>query len=279
MTVILTDTACDITLNQAIAMDVEVVPMRVSFGDLPYEQLADEHFEQFYQLLESEKSLPVTSQPSPADFLTTFARAKTRGDSVVAILLSGQLSGTVQSAAIAKEMADYDDIHIVDSLQATIGQRLLVDHAVRLRQRGLNGAEIAVILTEMAGRIRLFGALDTLKFLRKGGRIPRSTEVLGTALGIKPIVQLTDGVITMAGKARGHAGAVTTMVRLMEENADFDPATPVYFGYTKAEAAGVKFRKLAAAKFKLKATELHPVGATIGTHVGPGAFAAAYLVK
>lgn len=276
---IITDTGSDLTLAQAAAMDVELVPMSVSFGEHPYDQLADEHFSLFYKQLTEEKALPVTSQPSPGDFLARFLPAVEAGDSVVAILLSSRLSGTMQSALIAREMADSSDIYIIDSQQAAVGQRLLVEHAVALRAKGLTASEIAAVVTEMSGRVRLYAALDTLKYLRKGGRIPRSTEVLGTALGIKPIIQLAAGPIVMAGKARGHAGAVTSLVKLVEQHRNFDPLTPVYFAYTASEAMGGNFRKLACAHFKLKNTVIYPVGATIGTHIGPGAIALAYLER
>lgn len=276
---IITDTASDITGLQAAAMDVARVPLRIHFDEAPYDPLADEDFSQFYSLLESSKSLPTTSQTSPGDYLPLFQDAKEHGDTVIAILLSGALSGTVQSAHIAKDMAAYNNIHIIDSRQAIIGQRLLVEYAVRLRDEGKSAACIVDTITDALGRIRLFGALQTLKYLRKGGRIPKSTEMVGTVLGIKPIISLQQGSIVMAGKARGHAGAMTAMVKLIGENTRFDPAAPVYFGYTQDEKAARNFRKLATVKYHLTNTAFHPVGPVVGTHIGPGAFAVAYLVK
>lgn len=279
MVKILTDSASDITLAEAIDMNVDMVPLRVNFGHKPYDQFLDADFTEFYRMLAQEKELPVTSQPSPADFLPVFSRAKKDGDSVVAILLSGAISGTVQSAHIARDMAEYDDIFIIDSRQAIMGQRLLVEYAVSLRSRGLTAAEIAIFITEASRRIRLYGAVDTLKYLRRGGRIPKTTELLGTALGIKPVLELVDGSLEVVGKARGNAGATTAMLKLVEEHSDFDPAAPVYFGYTATDTLCRNFQKLLCSRFKLKNTRICPVGGTVGTHIGPGAFAIAYLTR
>lgn len=276
---IITDTASDITMAEAEELGVLLVKLRVSFPEAAYSQEQDDSFEQFYRLLEESRGLPTTSQPTPAEYLALFAAAKESKDSVVVIALSGNLSGTVQSAAIAKEMCGYDDIYIIDSKQAIIGQRLLVEYAVRLREEGRSAAQITATITDAVDRVRLFGALDTLKYLRKGGRIPKSTEVVGSVLGIKPLVELKNGSIEMAGKARGHAGAVTGMVKLVQADAHFDDSVPVYFGYTHTRQLCTNFRKIATQKFHLTKTRQCPVGSIVGTHVGPGAFAIAYLVK
>ena len=276
---IVTDTAADITQTQAQAMDVTVVSLGILFGDVPYYQLQDENFELFYRLLESAKNLPVTSQPAPDAFLNEYKEAKENGDDVIVITISGQLSGTIQSANIAKEISGYDKIHIIDSKQAAIGQRLLVEQAVKLRDEGMLAADIANELENMAQRVVLFAALDTLKYLRKGGRIPKSAELLGTVMGIKPLITLVDGAIVMAGKARGGAGALASMVRLVTESGRIDNACSVYFGYTGDDGHCLRFRKLIIAKLKSKNTKIFPVGGTIGTHVGTGAFAIAFLKK
>ena len=276
---IVTDTASDITPSQALALGVQMVTLNVTFGDVQYDQSQDDTFDLFYQMLAANKQLPVTSQPSPDAFLRIFEDAKQNGDEIVAILLSGSLSGTVQSATIAKEMCGYENIHIIDSRQAIIGQRLLVEYAVQLTKDGKTGEDISAAILEASPRIRLYGALDTLKYLRKGGRIPATTEMLGTMMGIKPLVRLEGGVLSTAGKARGHAGAVTNMIRLVDEAPHFDPATPVYFGYTGTQKQLVAFRQLCIQRYKLTNTVTCPVGSVVGTHIGPGAFAIAYLAE
>lgn len=277
---IVTDTAADIPLAEANSLAVELVKLNVNFGDMPFDVLAEDAFDVFYRLLESSKELPTTSQPAPTDYLQIFQSAKEAGDEVVVITLSSKLSGTLQSATIAKQMADYEPIYIIDSKQAAMGQRLLVEYAARLRDSGKTAAQIAGVIGDAAGRVCLFAALDTLKYLRRGGRIPRSAEVVGTLMGIRPLITVnSEGSVSMAGKARGHAGAVTGMVKLMDAHTNFDDAAPVYFGYTAQDQYCRNFAKLAAARYRLKNTPIVPVGPVVGTHVGPNAFAVAYLVK
>lgn len=277
---IVTDTASDITREQALAMDVELVTLGIHFknGEF-YDQLTDPYFDDFYERLSSSRELPITSQPAPEDYLTFFEKARDLGDEVIVITLSSGSSGTWQVARLARELADYPGVYIIDSTLAAIGQRLLVEYAVRLREEGRSAGEIRDTLTGAAGRVRLFAALDTLKYLRKGGRISMGAEVLGGMMGVKPLIKMEDGVTLLAGKARGHAGAITSLVRLIGEHADFDPAMPVYFGYTRDAQPAKNFRRLVSAKFQLHSTVLYPVGGAIGTHVGPGGLAIAYLEK
>lgn len=277
---IITDTSSEITLSEARKLDIELIEQPVSFGpDNPYDQLADPGFEEFYERLEASRELPVTSAPSPGDFLDSFERAAELGDDVIAIILSAQSSGTYNIAQMAREMSGYENIFVIDSKLASIGQRLLVEYAVALRAEGRSAGEIRDLITGASGRVRLYASLDTLKYLRKGGRISMGAEVLGSMLGIKPIIEMRDGATKMAGKARGHAGLVTTLVKMISEHSGFDSTTPVYFGYTREAQSASNFRRLVSAKFCLRRTVIYPVGATIGAHVGPGGIAIAYLEK
>ena len=279
MTKIITDTAADITLAQAQAMDITIVPLGIFFGDIAYHQLQDEKFDLFYKMLETNEALPVTSQPSPESFLSEFLSAKEQGEDVVVITISGILSGTIQSATVAKEISEYENIYIIDSKQAAIGERLLVEWAVRLRGEGKTAREIAQVLNQMIPRITLFGTLDTLKYLQKGGRIPKSTALIGSVIGIKPMITLVDGAIVPVGKARGHAGARTAMLRLMQESVEIDHTCPVYFGYSDSDTNCARFHALAAENMDIGAAQLYPIGGTIGTHVGPGVSAVVFLRK
>lgn len=276
---IISCTSSDMTLEESKNLNVELVPLQVMFGDEPYDSFTDVNFEGFYQKLESYKELPVTSQPSPAAFLAVYSRAKLEGDDVVVITISSKLSGTYQSAVIAQGMADYDKIHIIDTEQASVGQRLLVDLAVKLREEGKSAADIAAELEKAKKRVVLFAALDTLKYLRKGGRIPKTTEVIGTVIGIKPIITLNQGAIVMADKARGHAGLMANLFKLVSASGKFDPSMPIYFGYSNSDYLSNAFQKFLKQKMELPETLEYPIGAVIGTHVGPGALAIAYLVK
>lgn len=276
---IVTDSASDITPRQAMEMDVQLVSLSVGFEHVIYDAQADESYELFYKLLGTEKDLPKTSQPTPAEYLAIFSDAKENGDDVICITLTATLSGTWQVATLAAEMAEYDRVYVLDSHNATLGQRLMVEYAVKLREEGKSAAEIMAVLTEARERVVLYAALDTLKYLRKGGRIPKSMEMLGTVMGIKPVITLKDGHVVMAAKARGHAGIMASMVKLVEQGAAVDPACPVYFGYTYVDDDCRKYRKLIKARYKMEDTHTYSVGPVIGTHIGPGAFAIMYLGK
>ncbi|MGI6003837.1 MAG: DegV family protein [Christensenellales bacterium] len=276
---IVTDTASDITPAQAEAMDVQLAEIGVIFSGIPF-QSDDETFREFYRKLEVSKELPTTSQPSPEAFLDVYNQAKEAGGSVIVITLSSGLSGTYQSATIAKDMVRYDGIHVVDTRSAIIGQRLLVEQAAKMRGEGKSAEEIVAWLEDARERLVLFGALDTLKYLRKGGRIPKSAEMLGTMLGIKPIITINpEGKIELVGKSRGHAGMIAMVIKQIKERSDdFDETTPLYVGYTYEQKLCDQFLEALHEAYDVE-TSVHPVGAVVGTHIGPGAFAVAYLAK
>ena len=274
---IVTDTSADITVSQALEMNVELVPLYINFDGASYYPLQDETFNIFYKMLAEAKSLPTTSQPDPQSFLSIYEDAKQAGDDVVVITLSSKVSGTFQSANIANEICGYDRVHIVDSLSAIIGQRLLVEMAVRERAEGASAVEIAAKVREASKHVVLAAGLDTLKYLRKGGRIPKSTEMLGTVIGIKPLVKLKDGALVMAGKARGRLGAINALLELIAQEKAMNPKDLIYFGYTKCDEQCKILIEQATQKFNLLKTVCFPVGSVVGTHVGPGAFVISYL--
>lgn len=276
---IVTDTSSDITPTQAKALGVDLAPLDIHFDNTPYNAAADETFEEFYSLLARSRDLPTTSQPPPSSFLSIYQEAKEAGDDVIVITLTKKISGTLQSAMIAKEMAGYDRVHIIDSLSTVIGQRLLVERAVSLRKEGQSAKAIADAISDASKRLILGAGLDTLKYLRKGGRIPKSAEMIGTVLGVKPLIKLVDGGIIMAGKARGRAGVQRALLGIVQEHDDFDPQVPVYIGYTGSDKLAQEFRALFSSQYPQCKTVLYPVGAVVATHVGPGAFAIAYLTR
>lgn len=272
---IITDSAADITVDQARALGVDLVSLNIQFSDRLYRQEEDTDFRNFYRLLESAKELPTTSQPSPEDYAALYRQARDAGDSVVVITLSSRLSGTLQSATLAKDMVEGAEVYLVDSLSAVIGQRLLVEHAVRLRADGLRADEIAQILQGLRGRVVVWAMLDTLTYLAKGGRMPKSMATLGQLLRIKPIIAIRDGVLAMVQKARGYPALLAQMAGGPDIDRDF----PVYFGYTAVEDLCLKCMASARERFHLDRTGLFPVGGLIGSHVGPNCIAVGYIAK
>lgn len=275
---IVTDSASDITLKQAEEMNVQIVPLTILFEDGVCPQETDEDFQIFYEKLIKENGLPKTSQPTPNKYLEIFRLAKEVGDEVLVITLSGGLSGTVQSAKLAKDLAEYERIEIIDSKQAILTQRMLVEYAVKLRDEGKTLDEITALVLKQREKLTVFGMLDTLTYLKKGGRIPASMALLGNLLRIKPVIILKDSVLEQLGKARGRRDGLKMLCTQMEE-AEIDLDFPVYFGYTLDPEPTKQFQAEMEQKFQLKNTKLYPVGGVIGTHVGPNCVAVAFAVK
>lgn len=275
---IVTDSASDITLKQAEEMNIQIVPLTILFEDGVCPQETDEDFQIFYEKLIKENGLPKTSQPTPNKYLEIFRLAKEVGDEVLVITLSGGLSGTVQSAKLAKDLAEYERIEIIDSKQAILTQRMLVEYAVKLRDEGKTLDEITALVLKQREKLTVFGMLDTLTYLKKGGRIPASMALLGNLLRIKPVIILKDSVLEQLGKARGRKDGLKMLCAQMEE-AEIDLSFPVYFGYTLDPEPTKQFQAEMEQKFQLKNTKLYPVGGVIGTHVGPNCVAVAFAVK
>lgn len=275
---IVTDSASDITLKQAEEMNIQIVPLTILFEDGVCPQETDEDFQIFYEKLIKENGLPKTSQPTPNKYLEIFRLAKEVGDEVLVITLSGGLSGTVQSAKLAKDLAGYERIEIIDSKQAILTQRMLVEYAVKLRDEGKTLDEITALVLKQREKLTVFGMLDTLTYLKKGGRIPASMALLGNLLRIKPVIILKDSVLEQLGKARGRKDGLKMLCAQMEQ-AEIDLSFPVYFGYTLDPEPTKQFQAEMEQKFQLKNTKLYPVGGVIGTHVGPNCVAVAFAVK
>lgn len=274
-TCILTDSTADLRPDEAERRGIWIVPLKVMFGDETFRDELD-HAE-FFRRLAQAKELPTTSQANPDDFLPHFQRAKERGDSLVCLPMASSLSGTCQSALIAKEMCGYEDIHVVDSTQTVLGLRLLIDLACLLREQGLPASAIAEELERAKSRVRLLAIVDTLKYLHKGGRLPAAISIAGELLKVKPIITLKDGQLGLVGKGVGAKGSLTALVKLVGEKLAYDPRLPVYYGYTADNTLCRGLLELTQQTFGVHGHEVHSVGAVIGTHVGPGAAVMVYL--
>jgi DegV family protein with EDD domain len=274
---IITDSTSDISLSQAKAMGITVVPLKVIFGDKEYKEGIEITMDGFYEKLVNSEKLPTTSQPSPDDFLEYFNQAKEANDSVVVILIAGKLSGTFQSAMIAKEMTEYPDIQVVDSLTTITGLRLLVHQAVVLKNQGCNAGQIAEALEDLKDRIVLLAMVDTLEYLHKGGRLSKSSAILGSLLKFKPIITLKDGALGVVGKERGTNKGIARMLEAIDEFGAIDLNFPVYFGFTAEDSKAILLREKTSEKYSVQKSEMYPVGCVVGTHVEPGACVITYI--
>ena len=277
---IITDSASDITLAQAREMNVHIVPLNIQFPDGPYHQQTEEDIARFYQRLEQSEELPITSQPSPEAYLALFEQAKEAGDEVLVLTLSSGLSGTINAANIARNMCEYDSIYILDSEQAIAAQRMMVDYAVKLRAQGMRATEIVTELESFRSRVCVSGVIDTLTYLRKGGRIPPSLAIVGNALRVKPVIVLEDKIIKTVGKALGREAGKKMLYQRFEKFT-MDPEFPIYFVYTSDRKMGEEFMAQTIEKYGWQdhPTALTPIGGVIGTHLGTSAVGFCFVKK
>lgn len=275
---IITDSTCDLSKVEQEKLGITVVPMQVLFGTTQYRDGVDLTTEAFYQKLETEKELPTTTQINPDTFKQVFETYLNQGDEVIAILLSSQLSGTYQSAVIAKEMLETNQIHLIDSQNVTLGLALIVREAVKLRDQGLSAEEIVNQVEQLKGQVRVAAIVDTLKYLQKGGRVSAASAVVGTALGIKPIVQVKDGIVQMLGKERGQKKMYKFISNYLEEQ-QIDTQYSVVFAYAMSDESLIPFKEMIKDQYDIKESCTIGIGSTVGVHVGPGAIGIAFVAK
>ncbi len=275
---IITDSASDISPAQAKAWGVELIPMTVVFGSEEYLDgvtLSDQAF--FEKLVETD-ALPHTCQITPFQYGEVFEAVRRAGDEAVCVVLSGKLSGCWNSAVMAAEHIEC--VHVVDSENVCIGQRLLVELAVRLRDAGRTAAEIAAELETQKKRVRLLALLDTLEYLKKGGRISPAVAFAGGILSIKPVVAVQDGQVVLIGKARGSKNGNNLLMQFVEKCGGIDFSMPYCLAYSGLSDALLQ-------KYLADSRDLYQghgedipicrIGCVIGTHAGPGAVGVAFF--
>ena len=264
---IITDSTCDLSPAQLQVLDIDFIPLSVYFGQEQYLDKVELSPEAFYQKLGQSKELPTTSQVNPDTFISHFQSELEKGHEIVGIFLSSRLSGTFQSAVIAKDQLQNDKIHLIDSMSASFGSALLLRHAARLRDEGKSAEEICQALDSIKDRLAVYGMVDTLKYLHKGGRLSASAAAVGTMLKLKPIVGIKDGAVVSVSKARGYKSAFRHLVHLLER----EPADP-QFGFAcqySGFGAGVDFRHFRSLQYRAiyclrcRARYRHPYGSRL----------------
>ena len=275
---IIIDSTAD--LSAELKSKVAVVPLTVHFGDEEYlDGVTIDHKAFNEKLIESDQ-LPTTSQATPDSFINEFEKVMEAGDSAVVITISSKLSGTYQSATIAAE--DFENIYIVDSGSAAIGSGILAERALQLADSGMEAREIAEILNKEKEKIVIIALLDTLEYLKKGGRISKTVAFAGAVLNIKPVISVEDGEIAVLGKARGSKMGYNLLVQEIEKSGGVDFEKPVMLGYSGLSDA-LLLKYIEDSKYLwekgLKDIRYTAIGSVIGAHAGPGAIAAAFFKK
>ena len=277
---ILTDSASDILPAEAEQLGVTVIPLNVTLEDgTVLRDGIDMTPSEYYTHLAACRKLPTTSQPSPELFENFFLEAAAAGDEVIGIFLSHALSGTYQCAKLAADMANVDNVLFVDSGHVCLSEALLVRLAVQLRDSGKTAGQIAAILEHAKEHLHLVAAIDDLKYLRKGGRLPAAVAVAGGMLGIKPLITIQDGKVAMAGKARGLPGAYVALFKKVEEMGGINPAFQALAGYTVSPREVTPIQTYLRDNLQQEDLLVRQIGCVIGTHAGPGAFGIAFFDK
>lgn len=255
-----------------------LVPITVSLDGKEYRDGIDLDGDTFYDLLTKTDDFPKTSQPSPADFAEIFGQVKASGDEVIYFALSSGVSGTYQSACIAKTMVEYDGIYIIDTKAATHMVRIMAEYAEGLIADGVSAREIVDKCEQLKSKVKILVGVETLEFLRRGGRLSNASAFVGTLANIKPIITVTEeGKVEAVGKALGVTRAMQFICDKLK-NAEPDEAFPVYSLYT----CGTENTEKLEAKLSsmdVSVTDRLQLGSTIGTHVGPGLYGICYVIK
>ena len=276
---IIVDSTADLTPK--VRQSVDVVPLTIHFGEKEYIDGVTIDSKTFYEMLVESDVLPTTSQATPFAFEKAFRKAVEDGDEVVCITCAAGLSGTYQSAVIAAEEFP-GKVHVVDSKTIAIGSSILTEYAVTLLDRGLSAQEIAWKLMQKREDVRVLALLDTLEYLKKGGRISSTAAIAGGLLNIKPVITITGGEIKMLGKARGSRQGNNLLVQEIQKAGGVDFCKPVLLGYTGlSDALLKKYIQDSAALWNdhVDRLPIEVVGSVVGTHAGPGAVAVAFFAS
>lgn len=261
------------------AEQVKIVPLTIHFGEQQYVSGVDIDARSFYEKLVESDVLPTTSQPTPAAFADVFQAAVEAGDEVVCITISSKLSGTFQSASIAA-MDFPGKVFVVDSRTVTLGCGILTQYALDLAKQGISARELAQRVEKKREKVRLLALLDTLEYLKKGGRISSTVAFAGGLLNIKPVICVAEGEVKLLGKARGSRQGSNLLVQQIEKAGGVDFDLPVLLGYTGLSDAMLKKYMEDSAQLwqgRVDSLPVSIVGSVVGTHAGPGAVAVAFF--
>ena len=277
---IITDSASDILAGQYD--EVTVIPMPITFGDTEYQDVVNLSRNEFFEKLIESDVLPTTSQINPATFEEYFEKIKADGDEALVLLMSSDLSGTYQSGCIAAE--DYEDcVTVIDTKTVCIGEHIIIKKAVDMIRKGATRQEIADMVEATKKKVHVIALLDTLEYLRKGGRVSSAAGIIGEALSIKPVIAISEGVVKVLGKARGSKNGNNLLNTSVAASTGVDYDSPIAVAYSGLSSAVIdKSMKDNADLWENKSKEpimQAQIGGTIGTHAGPGAIAVAFFEK
>ena len=277
---LITDSAADFEPFELEKLNISCIPIKVLLGDTEYEENVNLTKDQFFALLKETGASPKTSQPAPTVLMDLYEQAKAAGEEALYITLAAALSGTYQSAAMICDDADSDLCHVLNSCNATGGQRLQLEYAARLRDEGKTAAEIMEAVKAIQSKIVLFACIDTLEYLYRGGRISQTVYKLGTMAQVKPIIRVAeDGSIEVPAKAIGMRKGMDMLCKRIEQQKPSKDHN-FYVMYTADRTIGETLaQKVRTLGIEVPEDRIIQVGAGIGSHIGPNACGIVYVAE
>lgn len=281
---VISDGGCDFSSNEAKKHNVEIVPFYISFDDVSHlKEGVDINKEDFFKRLMADKKLfPKTSQPSPQDYIDVYRPHLDAGADILTLTISSKLSGSYASAVMAADILreEYPDrtIILIDSLNVSIGQGLILGEIIKMRNIGYSIQKTTTLAKKILKATRVYCTLNSLEYLRRGGRIGPTTAVVGGILGLRPILQLEDGEVSQLDSVRGKKNAMKTIAKaLVAILKDKTEQISLSIGHILSEEDAIAFKDDAEVALNMKIeSPITEVGVTIGSHAGPGALAFAY---
>lgn len=282
---VVTDSTADLDLESCQSLNLAMVPLNVHFGDEVYKDQVELSPPEFYQKLQVAKILPRTSQPSPGEFMDLYKELSQEAETIVSIHLSSKFSGTYQSAKVAAASLPELDLVVIDSESASVGTAVQVLAAAEVANAGGRKEEVLARAAAAKADSSVYFVVDTLEYLQRNGRIGRAQAFLGTMLNVKPLLTITDGIVTPVERVRGKKRATNRILEMIEEDLKVRQATGsswqrLRMGLSHAEAPEESMQLAAEIKKRFANVELfvEQIGPVIGTHVGPGTLAVSYCL-
>jgi len=265
---IVTDSTADLPPRLAEELGITVVPVYLRFGDEVFHDRVDISADEFYRRLMHDTIHPSTTQPSPQDFIDVYKELSKKADGIISIHVTDKLSGTCNSALQGKKAVGKGcPIEVIDSQLVTMGLGQLAMAANEIAQSGKSLPQVAEEVKKMIPSIRVFGLLDTLKYLALGGRIGKVQALLGSVLSVKPMLTIKDGVLAPAGRARSRAKGIDILFDYVKNTADIQDLAVVY--NTAPDEAQALVKRLGSV-FPEERIRLAQLGPALGVHTGPG---------
>lgn len=274
---LITDSTCDISPEILKAKGVRFAPLKVLFQDGEYVDKYDLTNPEFYEKMKNSEVLPTTSQVNPNEFHELFVEELQKGNKIIGVFLSAELSGTYQSASIAKDMIGSDEIYLIDSKTTSFGLGLIVNKLLEYLHQDLEINEIIERISEKINNTQLYGMLDTLENLKKGGRLSSGSAIIGKMLNLKPIIETKDGLVGVASKARGSKKGLAWMLEQLESAYPDKHVQELGIAHANAPEKLKEFKEMILSRFTVDQIYESEIGSVVGTHTGEGAVGLVYF--